>query len=99
LAYLREGDVAGEVSLLKEQPRNATVEALTDCSVLALSAEGFHRLEERWPEFRHAVEERVATYDYEHEARLPLDFARELVPGQAPGALPDVLDTLHGPMD
>jgi len=92
LAYLREGDVAGEVSLLKEQPRNATIEALTDCKALALSIEAFHRLEERWPEFRHAVEERVATYDFEHEARLPLDFAREILPNQAPEAVPRAME-------
>jgi ATP-binding cassette subfamily B protein len=92
LAYLREGDVAGEVSLLKEQPRNATIEALTDCKALALSIKAFHRLEERWPEFRHAVEERVATYDYEHEARLPLDFAREILPTQAPETVPGAME-------
>jgi ATP-binding cassette subfamily B protein len=90
LAYLREGDVVGEVSLLKEQPRNATVEAASESHVLVLGPDDFRRLEERWPEFRHAVEERIATYDFEQEARLPLDFAaQEGVATSGPSALPD----------
>jgi len=91
VGYLREGDVAGEIALLRDIPRTATVEAMSDCKVLALSADDFHTLEDRWPEFRHAVEERVATYDYQSEARLPLDFVSEVVPAQAfvPPTLPE----------
>jgi len=91
VAYCRAGDVAGEISLLKGVSRTATVECLTDGVVLVLQPEDFRELEERWPEFRRAVEERLATYDYEAEARLPLDFAAEVVPGQAqlPAAVPE----------
>jgi ATP-binding cassette subfamily B protein len=91
VGWLRAGDVAGEISLLKGVPRTATVEALTDGVVLVLQPDQFHELEERWPEFRHAVEERLATYDYEAEARLPLDFAAEVLPAaaQRPSPLPE----------
>ena len=83
VAYLRAGDVAGEISLLKSVPRTATVRALTDAEVLVLQPSDFAEMEERWPEFRHAVEERLATYDFEAEARLPLDLAQELLPTDA----------------
>jgi ATP-binding cassette subfamily B protein len=94
LAYFRAGDVAGEISLLKGVARTASVECLTEGVVLVLQPKDFHELEERWPEFRHAVEERLATYDYEMEARLPLDFAAEVVPSEAkaPEAVPEDIE-------
>ena len=90
LAFLRSRDVFGELSLLKGTPRGATVEAFTDCELLKLSPEAFHRLEERWPEFRYAVDERLAMYDYQREARIPLDFAAEIVQDQAPQPVPEI---------
>ena len=82
LAYLREGDFVGELSLLVGAPRSATVEAIAPSRVLALGAGRFRELLDRAPEFRRAVEERIASFDSSREARVPLDFAEEILPQQ-----------------
>jgi ATP-binding cassette subfamily B protein len=84
LAYLREGDVVGEMSLLKSMPRSASVIALGPSRLLALEVGPFRALLER-PEFRRAIEERIASFDSD-EARLPLDFDEENLPAQATSA-------------
>ena len=38
---LSTGDIAGEMALLDDQPRSATVECITDCSVLEISGSQF----------------------------------------------------------
>lgn len=83
LAYLRAGDYFGEMSILKDQPRSASVEALTDLQLLALDQAGLRELMGLSPEFRKVVEERMASYDYKREARVPLDFAEEPLPAEA----------------
>jgi ATP-binding cassette subfamily B protein len=83
LAYLRDGDFVGELSVLKGAPRSATVEALAPCTLLALEPAPFRALLETSPEFRRAVEERVASFNPDQEARLPLDFTEEMLPAQA----------------
>jgi signal-transduction protein with cAMP-binding, CBS, and nucleotidyltransferase domain len=82
LGYLRDGDVFGEMSLLKKQPRSATVEAVTEARLYRLQPQGFVDLHERFPEFRHAIEERIASYDHAAVARVPLDFAIEMIPAE-----------------
>jgi HlyB family type I secretion system ABC transporter len=79
LAYLRAGDFFGERSLLRGEPRAASVAALTDCTLLELSPEAFERLTTAHPAFREAIQERAAQYDYKRVARVPLDFAEEIV--------------------
>ena len=50
MAELGPGDVVGEVALLTEQPRSATVRAVRDSILLQLTREGFDRFVEHHPE-------------------------------------------------
>ncbi|HKQ77306.1 MAG TPA: ABC transporter transmembrane domain-containing protein, partial [Blastocatellia bacterium] len=83
LAFLRKGDLFGEISIAKDQPRRATVEALTPCRLIKIEAPTFGKLYAGFPEFRAKIEERIAQYEYRKTARLPLDFAQEILPANA----------------
>lgn len=80
LAFYREGEFFGELAILTGAPRAATVDAVTDCTLLELSSELVRRLRDSYPEFARLIEERRAQYSHETEARVPLDFAQELLP-------------------
>jgi ABC-type bacteriocin/lantibiotic exporter with double-glycine peptidase domain len=82
-SFLRRGDVFGEVSLIGGAPRAATVDAVSDLRLLALSRATFDRLIERDPGFRQRMEERVSSYAYKERARVPLDFSEELLPAMS----------------
>ena len=82
LAFYREGDFFGELSLLNGSPRAASAEAVADCRLLALQPEAVQDLKEQHPEFRKLLEERLAMYRADTEARIPLDFAAELLPAE-----------------
>lgn len=56
LGRLAEGDEFGEMALLRDVPRNATVTARTDCLFLTLSRDDFLALLERAPDARAHVE-------------------------------------------
>lgn len=99
LAYLRQGDYFGELSLLSGAPRLATVEAVGPCQLLRLSPADFDAILDRSPEFRDRIEQQVKLYDYQREARVPLDFAQEILPAEAaahekvgPAQIDDELD-------
>ena len=83
VSFLRKGSYFGERSLFAGSSRAATVEAVTDCELLTLSADVFERLLEEHPRFREQIEQRVSQYDYKKRARVPLDFAEELLPADA----------------
>jgi len=83
LAFLREGDFFGELSVLKGTTRSASAEAVKDCQLLALKPEAVLELNREFPEFAHLMEERIAQYQAGSEARVPLDFAMELLPAEA----------------
>ena len=83
LGYFRTGDFFGERSLLLGEPRAATVEAVTDCVLLRFDPDLFQRLLGEYPEFRERVEQRLRQYDYHRLARVPLDFAEEILPAEA----------------
>ena len=89
LAFYREGDYFGELSILNDSPRAASVEAVTDVRLLALAPEAVRELKEEHPEFRRLLEERLAQYSASTEARVPLDFASELLPAETRGARQD----------
>jgi ATP-binding cassette subfamily B protein len=80
LRYLRRGDFFGEISLFKGEPRSSSVEAVSPCRLLRLTEKSFARLLEAYPQFRSELEQRIAQYDYKTVARVPLDFADELIP-------------------
>ncbi len=79
--FLRTGDLFGERSLVTGEPRAATVRALTDARLLRLEAAGFRQLAERFPGFARRVDEMAAARDFQAEARVPLDFQDEILPG------------------
>ncbi len=82
LAFYRDGDFFGELSILNGSPRAATIEAYTDCRLLALGPEAVRDLKRRYPEFGKLMEERLAQYQAKTEARVPLDFSTEMLPAE-----------------
>ena len=82
LAFYREGGFFGELSILNGSPRAASAEAVTDCTLLALPPETLLDLRRQFPEFEKLLDERLAQYHVDGEARVPLDFAREMLPAE-----------------
>jgi HlyB family type I secretion system ABC transporter len=82
LAFYREGDFFGELSILNGSPRAASVEAVTDCELLALEPGAVQALRRRFSEFDKVLSERLALYQAKTEARIPLDFTTELLPAE-----------------
>ncbi len=82
LAFYREGGFFGELSILNGSPRAASAEAVTDCTLLALPPETLLDLRRQFPEFEKLLAERLAQYHFDREARVPLDFATELLPAE-----------------
>src|SRR6201998_989875 len=82
VAFYREGDFFGELSILNHAPRAASVEAFTDCQLLALEPQAVADLRSRFPEFDNLLSERLAMYQAKTEARIPLDFTEELLPAE-----------------
>src|SRR5262249_32529766 len=80
IAYLRKGDFFGELSALTHASRAASVEAVSECTVLSLHESTFARLFETYPDFRARIEERTGPYNYKRVPRVPLDFAEETLP-------------------
>src|SRR3954452_17136706 len=62
LAFYREGDFFGELSILNGSPRAASVEAFTDCQLLSLDPSAVLDLRTRFPEFEKLLSERLAMY-------------------------------------
>ncbi|MEP6809227.1 MAG: peptidase domain-containing ABC transporter [Chthoniobacterales bacterium] len=83
LAFYRDGDFFGELSILNGSRRAASVEAYSDCRALALKPETVLDLKRHYPEFGRLLEERLAQYEAKTEARVPLDFTTELLPAEA----------------
>jgi ATP-binding cassette subfamily B protein len=82
LAYLRKGDFFGEMSLFKQAPRSASIEAVDNCRLLRVKPEIYLKLLQDYPAFKAEIEECIAQYDYKRVARVPLDFAEELLPAE-----------------
>ena len=68
LAVLGEGSFFGETSLLREQPRNATVRALDFCNIYSLDKWSFDRLLSRYPYFKDAIEKTSDERAHEHDS-------------------------------
>src|SRR5437763_3433355 len=82
LAFYREGDFFGELSILNSSPRAASVQAFRDCELLSLEPTAVSELRRRFPEFDKLLNERLALYQAKTEARIPLDFTEELLPAE-----------------
>ena len=61
LSTLGDGAFFGEISLLREQPRSASVRAVTPCDLFVLDKADFDRALEQYPQFASAIREIVAT--------------------------------------
>ncbi len=83
LAFYRDGDFFGELSILNGSARAASVEAYSDCRLLALPPDAVRDLKKHFPEFGKLLEERLAQYQAKTEARVPLDFTTEMLPAEA----------------
>ena len=83
LAFLRKGDFFGERALFRDEPRHATVaRALRLAGCCASTRRSSSGCSSEYPEFRERIEQRIAQYDYETVARVPLDFAEEILPAE-----------------
>ncbi len=80
LAFLRAGDYFGELSTLRGGPRTASVQSLTACKMLSLGPQALQDLVSQYPELRKIIDEQITQYDFEQEARIPLDFTQEMLP-------------------
>jgi ATP-binding cassette subfamily B protein len=82
-AYLRRGDFFGEMSVFKSINRTASVESVSPCRLLKLTESTFSKLVNGYSEFKSQIEDRINQYDYKQIARVPLDFAEEILPAEA----------------
>lgn len=97
VAYLRAGDFFGERALFVGSAREASVAAITGCRLLRLSSEVMARLMAEFPSFSARLQQRIAQYDYERLARVPLDFADELLPAEAVAGDQPVIESIEPP--
>jgi CRP-like cAMP-binding protein/ferredoxin-like protein FixX len=84
VASLDEGDFFGEMSLLSDEPRNATVQTLTPTDILVLSAADFRDLLERSADleqrFQHGIEQRCrVTSGMLHDNQNRAQFLTQVV--------------------
>ncbi|MBL9174449.1 MAG: AMP-binding protein [Verrucomicrobiales bacterium] len=63
VAVLREGMYFGEVAILKEVPRTATIRAITDCEVYQLKRGDVLGLTQTYPEFARHIQEALEHYE------------------------------------
>ncbi len=82
-AFYRAGDLFGEISLICDTPRATSVQAVSDCELLVLDELAFARLRQREPAFERLLHQRREMYRADSLARVPLDFAEELLPADA----------------
>ena len=75
--HLRGGQFFGEIALLKDMERTATVTAVTETQLLTLDAADFRRLVDQYPDLREKIS-RIA------ESRMGGDRPPPPSPGQAP---------------
>src|SRR6059058_282247 len=97
LAFYREGDFFGELSILNGSRRAASVEAFSDCQLLSLDPAAVLELRNRFPEFEKLLSERLAIYQAKAEARVPLDFMSEMLPAETQAHDKVELDGDHPP--
>lgn len=83
LGFLRTGDFFGELSLFRNEPRAASAQAVSDCTLLCFPPALFRRLLDEHPDFRLRLEQRIQQYDFRRVANVPLDFAEEILPAEA----------------
>ena len=76
LRVFKRGDVFGEVALVEDSPRTATVKALTDVDVLVLDRATFDALEQDNQAFSKAIREHVDLLSIDRFLKKASPFAR-----------------------
>ncbi|MDQ2919262.1 MAG: peptidase domain-containing ABC transporter, partial [Verrucomicrobiota bacterium] len=99
LAFYRDGDFFGELSILNGSPRAASVEAFSDCRLLTLAPESVQELKKEFPDFSKLLDERLAQYQAKTEARVPLDFSEETLPAEVRAHNKVAIDEPPPPVD
>jgi hypothetical protein len=56
IATLHNGDFFGEVALFKDQPRNATIKAITYCDLYSLDKSEFDKVMEKYPKVAQGIQ-------------------------------------------
>ncbi len=82
VGFLRTGDIFGERSLVTGEARVATVRALSDARLLTLDKAGYEELARSFPGFGDRIAEMGLGRDFRSQARVPLDFREEILPGR-----------------
>jgi hypothetical protein len=59
LVTLKDGDFFGEVALFMNEPRNASVKAITYCDLYTLEKKEFDTVMAKYPEIAHEIEEKA----------------------------------------
>ena len=57
---MEDGDYFGEMALLLNQPRSATIRTVTPSLLLSLTTEQFFHMLDQFPECRPAIDQRIA---------------------------------------
>jgi ABC-type bacteriocin/lantibiotic exporter with double-glycine peptidase domain/CRP-like cAMP-binding protein len=83
IGYLQRGDCFGEAAALFGEARSHSVTALVDCELLALDPECLVQLVRSFPELRAVLDGHLEQLEYAGKARVPLDFAEEILPAGA----------------
>jgi cAMP-dependent protein kinase regulator len=58
--FYKEGDLFGEVAMVKDIPRQASVKALTRCRLVFLTREVFRRITEKNPNIEKEIDQKYA---------------------------------------
>src|SRR5262249_31032350 len=82
-SYLRKGDYFGEISPYRQVQRTATVEAVSACKALGRHHDLFRQLGPGYSGVQKHIGDRIPPDEYKRTARVPLDFAQELLPAEA----------------
>lgn len=95
LATVGPGTVMGEIGLVRDMPRTATVIALTPVEVFALPREAFLRLSATCPDFAAHVRQRADMLELDSFVRRASPFAH--LPGAAVSELAEALRPVRTP--
>lgn len=79
LGEVGHGQSVGEMAILNEEPRSATVRAIYDTELVKLSKEGFNRLVEKYPQAMKQVTQTIMTRFQSSESRRFRPAATELI--------------------
>ena len=83
LEYLRTGDFFGELALLARSPRRRASPRSRTAGSCAFAARTSTRSRPSYPGVPERIEDRVAHHDFHRLAKVPLDFAEEILPAAA----------------